>query len=38
MRNHLPKINELRHITALEFCDNMDLSSRNNTISAIPKR
>lgn len=24
MRNHLPKINELRHITAQEFCDNMD--------------
>lgn len=24
MRNHLPKINELRHITAQEFCGNMD--------------
>ena len=24
MRNHLPKINELRHISAQEFCDNMD--------------
>lgn len=24
MRNNLPKINELRHITAQEFCDNMD--------------
>ena len=24
MRNHLPKINELRHITSQEFCDKMD--------------
>lgn len=24
MRNHLPKINELRHITSQKFCDNMD--------------
>lgn len=24
MRNNLPKINELRHITAREFCDKMD--------------
>lgn len=24
MRNHLPKINELRHISVQEFCDKMD--------------
>lgn len=24
MRNHLPKVSELRHITVQEFCDNMD--------------
>lgn len=24
MRNHLPKINELRHIISQEFCDKMD--------------